>query len=63
MEEILNEAYQEMGLREDQAECLTDRILEAMESGELDEEQAMSEIFDYLEECDIDLEDLQPGSN
>jgi hypothetical protein len=63
MEDILTDAYQDMGLSEDQASCLTDRIVEAMESGELDQEQAFSEVFSYLSDCDISMDDFDPAAN
>lgn len=58
VDDILTDAYKGMGLTEEQAECLTEQILDAMESGELSEEQAMTEVFSYLADCDISMEDL-----
>jgi Protein of unknown function (DUF2510) len=46
------------GFSEEQAECLVERITEAMEEGDLDEEQALSHLFEYLSDCDISLEDI-----
>ena len=63
MEDILTDAYEEMGLSEEQASCLTDRIVEAMESGELNQEEAMSEVFSYLSDCDISMDDFDPNAN
>jgi Protein of unknown function (DUF2510) len=58
MEDILEETYQQMGLSEEEAECLSDRILEAIEDGELDEDAALTQLFTYLSDCDISMEDL-----
>jgi hypothetical protein len=50
-----------MGLSQDQAECLAGKIGDAVQSGDLDEEQAMSDVFGYLADCDIDLSDITGG--
>jgi hypothetical protein len=47
-----------LGLSKDQAECLAGKISSAVESGDLSEDQAMSEIFSYLSDCDIDMNDI-----
>jgi Protein of unknown function (DUF2510) len=61
-EDIIADTYQEaFGLSEEKAQCLAERISGAIEDGELNEEEAMSEIFEYLEECDISLEEI--GAN
>jgi hypothetical protein len=48
----------DLGLSKDQAECLAGKITTAVESGDLTEEQAMSEIFSYLSDCNIDMSDI-----
>jgi hypothetical protein len=50
--------YEDMGLTSDQAECLAGKISDAMSSGDLTEEEAMSDIFGFLEDCDIDPSDI-----
>jgi hypothetical protein len=47
-----------LGLSKDQAECLASKISSAVESGDLSEDQAMSEIFSYLSDCNIDMNDI-----
>lgn len=61
-EAMLADIYeQSLGLDREQAECLAGRIAEAIDSGSLTEDQAMSEIFSYLSDCDISLEEI--GAN
>lgn len=61
-EEMLADIYeQSLGLDRDQAECLAGRISEAIDDGSLTEEEAMSEMFGYLSDCDISLEEI--GAN
>lgn len=58
-EQQLADAYEStMGLPKEKAECLAGKIADAVSSGELNEEQAMSEIFSFLEDCDIDMSEL-----
>ncbi|MET0728702.1 MAG: DUF2510 domain-containing protein [Acidimicrobiales bacterium] len=54
----LVDTYESMGIERDKAECLTDKIVEGIESGELDEEQAMTEFFSFFADCDIDPSEL-----
>jgi hypothetical protein len=62
IEEILADTYADMfDLTDEQAECLAGKIADAIEDGSLNEEQAASEVFDYLSDCDISLEDI--GAN
>ena len=42
----------------DQAECLAGKMTEAIEDGSLTEEQAFTEVFDYLSDCDISLDEI-----
>jgi hypothetical protein len=53
--DILEETY---GFSHEQATCLADRIGEAIQDGELDQEVALSRMFEYFSDCDISLEDL-----
>lgn len=63
-EEIIADTYeQSFGLDRDKAECLASRMADVVESGELSEEDAMTQIFDYLEDCDISMEELSGTSN
>ena len=58
MEDALVETYEDMGLSEEQAECLVDRLSELVDDDDLGEEQAMAEVFGLLGECDISMDDL-----
>ena len=59
IEDTIADTYEEaFGISEEKAECLAERITEAIEDGELNEEEAMSEIFDYLSDCDISMEEI-----
>ena len=59
IEEIIADTYEEMfGISREKAECLAGKISGAIEDGSLTEEQAMTEIFDYLEDCDISMEEI-----
>jgi hypothetical protein len=58
-EKQIADAYEtSLGLDRDKAECLAGKITDAVNSGDLDEEQAMSEIFNYLSDCDIDMSEI-----
>ena len=62
IEDILADTYKEMfDLSDEQAECLGGKIADALEDGSMTEEQVTTEIFGYLEDCDISLEDI--GAN
>jgi hypothetical protein len=68
LEDIIADSYEEtLGLSRDQAECLAGKITDAIEDGSLTEEQAFTEVFDYLSDCDISLDDitesLRPGES
>ena len=58
VEEALADAYEDMGLTEEQAECLTEELSELVEDGDFTEEQAMSQVFNLFAECDIAMEDF-----
>ena len=61
-EDIIADTYvTSLGLDRDKAECLADKIGEAIREGLLDQEDAFTEVFDYLEECDISMEELSGG--
>ena len=63
-EDQIADAYEtSLGLSREKAECLAGKISEAVQSGDLDQEQAMSEIFEYLSDCDIDMSELGGPSN
>ena len=58
-EETMSETYQSMlGLNEEQADCLAGKIAEVVEDGTIDEAQAMTEVMDYLSDCDINPADI-----
>jgi len=57
--DILADTYEEsLGLSREKAECLADALSADIESGELDEAEAMSAFMDYLSDCDISLEEI-----
>jgi hypothetical protein len=59
MEEAIAEAYEQaFDLSEDKAKCLAERITEAFEDEGFDPEQAMGDVFGYLSDCDISMEEL-----
>lgn len=61
-EDLLADTYEEtFNLSRDKAECLAGRLATAIEDGTLDEEQAMTEFFDFLTDCDISMEEI--GAN
>lgn len=58
-EDILADTYeQSLGLSRAQAECLANVLSEDIESGRLDEAEAMSAFMGYLSDCDISLEEI-----
>ena len=59
LEEIMANAYMEsLGLSREQADCLAGKMADAIEDGSLTEEQAFTEVFDYLSDCDISLDEI-----
>ena len=59
--ESLRQQLVDLGLSEQQADCVIDRSVElGMESG--GEMPSQEELLDVYEECDVDLTNLQPGS-
>lgn len=58
-EEILADTYEtQLGLSREKAECLAGKLVSAIEDGMLDQDEAMSEVFDYLSDCDISMEEI-----
>jgi hypothetical protein len=58
-EDQLADVYAEsMGIEREKAECLAEKIGEAVRGGELSEEESMSEIFSYFSDCDIDMSEI-----
>lgn len=47
-----------LGLPPDKAACLAGKIADAVRSGTLNQEQAMSDVFSYLSDCDISLSEV-----
>jgi hypothetical protein len=47
-----------LGLSEEKSDCLADTMADAIESGELDENQSFDAFFQYLETCDISVSEL-----
>lgn len=61
--ELLAEQYEEtLGLPRDKAECLADAMGEAVSEGQLDQQDAFGDFFDYLDSCDISLDEIT-GAN
>jgi hypothetical protein len=60
--DILADTYEEsFNLSREKAECLADKLADAIEDGTIDQEQVMTDFFDYLEDCDISMEEI--GAN
>jgi hypothetical protein len=58
----LAEIYQTtFDLSTEQSECLAGKLVDAIEGGTVSEDQATSEVLDYLSDCDITLEEI--GAN
>jgi len=58
-EERLAEVYESsLGLPREKARCLAGKIREAVSSGDLSEEEAMTDIVGFLSACDINLNEL-----
>lgn len=59
MEDTLADIYeQSLGLERSKAECLAGQLAEAISSGDLSEQEAMSDVFSFLEDCDISMEEI-----
>jgi len=58
-EEMLADIYADsFGISQEKAECLAGKIADAMESGELSEEEMMNDIFGYFSDCDISMSEI-----
>ncbi len=58
-EQQLADAYESMlGLDRDQAECLAGKLADVVDEGTIDESEAMTEVMNYLSDCDISLSDV-----
>lgn len=58
-EEMLADIYADsFGISREKAECLAGKIADAMESGELGEEEMMNDIFGYFSDCDISMSEI-----
>ena len=55
-EEAIRDALEGFGLTDDQVDCLAERV--DIESGDIPEP---NDLLGFLEECGIELTDLQPG--
>ncbi len=63
-EDQLADVYeQSLGLPRDKAECLAGKIAEAVGSGDLSQDDAMSDVFSYLSDCDIDISEINGGDS
>lgn len=60
-DEMLTDAYEGMGIPRDKAECLANRISDAVNSGDLSQEDAFSDFFGFFEDCDIDPSEITGG--
>ena len=61
-EEILADTYEEtFNLSREKAECLASKLTDAIKDGSLDQDQVMTEFFDYFSDCDISMDEI--GSN
>jgi hypothetical protein len=58
-EDQLADVYESsLGLDRDKAECLAGKLADAISSGDLSEDQAMTDVFEYLSACDIDMSEI-----
>ncbi|MGV3757944.1 MAG: DUF2510 domain-containing protein [Actinomycetota bacterium] len=61
-EEMLADIYADsFGISQEKAECLAGKIADAMDSGQLDEEEMMGDIFEYFSDCDISMSEISGG--
>jgi hypothetical protein len=58
LEEQLSSQYTSMGLDADKAECLGGKMAKALKDGDGVGNQAFGDFFDYLDECDVTLDEL-----
>ena len=58
-EEQMAQIYEDsLGLPPDKAACLAGKMADAVTSGDLTEDEAMSDVFSYLSDCDIELSEI-----
>jgi hypothetical protein len=58
-EEVLTDTFEStLGISREQAECLAGNMRDAIESGDLSEDEAYTEYLDFLQDCDIDLSEI-----
>ena len=60
-EDQLAEVYAGMGIARDKAECLADKIADAVEDGSLEAEDAMADFFAFFSACDINPSEITGG--
>ncbi len=57
--DLLADQYEgTLGLPRDKAECLADAMGDAVQQGQLDQQDSFNKFFDYLDACDIALEEI-----
>jgi len=58
-EEQIAQIYEDsLGLPPDKAACLAGKMADAVSSGDLTQDEAMSDVFSYLSDCDIQLSEI-----
>lgn len=57
-DQLADQYEQMLGLTREKADCLADAMGEAVSKGELDEQDAFGDFFEYLERCDISFSEL-----
>lgn len=58
-EDQLAQIYEDsLGLPADKAACLAGKMADAVSSGDLTQDEAMSDVFSYLSDCDIELSEI-----
>lgn len=58
-EDQLAQIYEDsLGLSSEQAQCLAGKLADAVSSGDITEDEAFSDVFGFLEACDIDPSEI-----
>lgn len=57
-EQLANLYENSLGLPREKARCLAGKLSEAVSSGDLSQEEAMTDVISFLSACDIDLSEL-----
>lgn len=58
-EDQIAQVYEDsLGLPPDEAACLAGKIADAISSGDLTQDEAMSDVFSYLSDCGIELSEI-----